>query len=67
MILWIEPIPKTCDFCGRYIDKVFVDANTFAGWCIVCANCFQARNMNLGLGIGQQYEEQDGIWLKTKG
>lgn len=65
---WLGQVPKSCEICGKPIEKVFYDARTRHGpWACMCKTCFTLGPGvgKLGTGLGQEYTEEEGTWYKT--
>ena len=59
-----------CTLCKRPAGKTMYDGKTKMGpWAYMCITCYTKYGVGLGLGKGQKYElqEDDGLYLKTKG
>lgn len=67
---WLGPVPTTCDTCGNDLESRFYDAKTNLGrWACMCQRCFTSGPGlgKLGTGHGQEYTNQDSVWVKTGG
>ena len=65
---WGGTPPYNCDICCGEITDLFIDGKTARGsWGILCKKCHQLYGVGLGTGRGQQYEKQNGEWIKTAG
>lgn len=65
---YINP-PKHCDLCRTPISKSFVDGATKMGpWANMCLDCHRMQGRGLGLGKGQQYQNDgNGTFVKIAG
>jgi len=64
---WIGDPPKSCDICGRSIQRSFVDGRTSNGqWGIMCPSCrISEGRLALGTGLGQKYDRVGQDYVKT--
>jgi len=67
--VWMSPPPEKCDIRGEPIIDVFIDGrNQINGkWGCMCPACFESYGYGLGTGLGQRYEKQGDLWVKTEG
>lgn len=66
---WIGSPPKECQLCNAAIVKMFIDGRIkgHSSWGYMCLECWQFHGVGFGIGLGQQYELQNGEWVKING
>jgi hypothetical protein len=62
---------ERCDFCGKKFssEQYMVDGPMQAGgpWGCMCSLCYSKSRLPLGVGMGQLYRQEDGIWKLVGG
>lgn len=59
----------TCNICNRKCKSELFDFRTVAGfWATGCRKCYDDYGTGkLGIGRGQRYEDQNGVWVQVEG
>jgi hypothetical protein len=68
--VWCGDLER-CDFCGKKFssEQYMVDGPMQAGgpWGCMCTLCYSKSRLPLGIGKGQLYRREDGIWKLVGG
>jgi hypothetical protein len=68
MKTWIGTMSQENDDFGDKIETTFIDGKTVHGpWAIMTPKNHRMHGVGFGTGRGQQYDKEDGKWVKTKG
>jgi hypothetical protein len=67
-IVWLSPVPKSCDICKKPITGEFVDGRTVMGpWGCLCNKCHFTYGVGTGIGRGQRYKLINGEYVCVEG
>ena len=67
-ILWKGKEPTHCEICGDPIKNEFIFGKTeMEEWKYMCSLCHRYKGIGMGPGKGQQYERENGVFVKTQG